>query len=69
MVYILFLYVFFIFLSISIFLISLIKETHQFKRDTYILLTKLNDMFDIADDNLIKNLNINRINEEISSNK
>ena len=65
----LYLYIFFMFYfgltSISSLLLIKEKEHIKFRKETLNLLHNLNDLFDIAEDELINNLEINKINENL----
>ena len=41
------------------------KEYIEFRENTYVLLYNLNEMFDIADDTLIENLDVKEINNSL----
>jgi len=60
------------FFSSLYFLSALVKikesEYIQFRKDTYVLLINLNEMFDIADDVLIENLDLKTINNRLLEN-
>lgn len=72
MVLTLYLYLIFMFFSSLYFLSALVKikesEYIQFRKDTYVLLINLNEMFDIADDVLIENLDLKTINNRLLEN-
>ncbi len=41
------------------------KEYIKFRKETYVLLNNLNEIFDIADQELIENLDVKEINDSL----